>query len=162
MIELFTAATPNGWKASIALEELELPYTVRPLSLGALEQKQPWYLKINPNGRIPAIVDRGANDFAVFESGAILVYLAEKAGRFPDPEHQDNFLGAVREETALACDIEEGHRSAILAHAANISMRVGGRRLSFDAEREMFGEDAAANGFLRRRQREAYAMPSTV
>jgi glutathione S-transferase len=81
MIELFTAATPNGWKVSIALEELGLPYTVRALSLGKLEQKEDWFLEINPNGRIPAIIDHDNGDFAVFESGAILVYLAEKTGR---------------------------------------------------------------------------------
>jgi len=81
MIELFTAATPNGWKVSIALEELALPYTLRPISLGKLEQKEEWFLKINPNGRIPAIVDHANGDFAVFESGAILVYLAEKTGK---------------------------------------------------------------------------------
>ena len=82
MIELFTAATPNGWKISIALEEMELPYTLRPLTLSKLEQKEEWFLKINPNGRIPAIVDHDNDDFAVFESGAILIYLAEKSGRF--------------------------------------------------------------------------------
>jgi GSH-dependent disulfide-bond oxidoreductase len=82
MIELFTAATPNGWKISIALEEMALPYTLRPLALSKLEQKAEWYLKINPNGRIPAIIDHGNGDFAVFESGAILIYLAEKSGKF--------------------------------------------------------------------------------
>ena len=81
MIELFTAATPNGWKVSVALEELGLPYTVRPISLGKLEQKEEWFLKINPNGRIPAIIDHDNGDFAVFESGAILIYLAEKTGK---------------------------------------------------------------------------------
>jgi GST-like protein len=82
MIELFTAATPNGWKISIALEEMGLPYTVRTLSLSKLEQKEDWFLRINPNGRIPAIVDHDNGGFAVFESGAILIYLAEKSGRF--------------------------------------------------------------------------------
>jgi GSH-dependent disulfide-bond oxidoreductase len=81
MIELFTAATPNGWKASIALEELGLPYTTRLLTLSKLEQKEEWFLKVNPNGRIPAIIDHDAGDFAVFESGAILIYLAEKTGK---------------------------------------------------------------------------------
>ncbi|NNL67237.1 MAG: glutathione S-transferase [Myxococcales bacterium] len=82
MIELLTAPTPNGWKASIMLEETGLPYRVRPIDLGKLEQKEDWFLAINPNGRIPAIIDRDEDDFAVFESGAILLYLAEKSGRF--------------------------------------------------------------------------------
>ncbi len=81
MITLYSAATPNGYKASIALEELGLEYSLRPIDLGAGEQKQDWYLAINPNGRIPAIVDHDANDFAVFESGAILTYLADKTGQ---------------------------------------------------------------------------------
>jgi len=81
MIELYTAPTPNGWKVSIALEELGLPYEVHVLSLAGLEQKKPEYLKINPNGKIPAIVDRDENGFTLFESGAILIYLAEKTGR---------------------------------------------------------------------------------
>tara|TARA_B100000959_G_scaffold247907_1_gene274475 strand:- start:174 stop:845 length:672 start_codon:yes stop_codon:yes gene_type:complete len=78
MIELYTASTPNGWKASVALEELGLPYTVHPISLADGDQKTPEFLRICPNGRIPALVDDG---FAVFESGAILIYLAEKTGR---------------------------------------------------------------------------------
>jgi len=81
MIELFTAPTPNGWKVSIALEELGLRYTVRPVDLMALEQRQEWYLALNPNGKIPTIVDHGNDDFVVFESGAILIYLAEKTGQ---------------------------------------------------------------------------------
>ena len=80
MIDLYTSETPNGWKASITLEELGLSYQVRPIALSKGEQKEPWYVAINPNGRIPAIVDRDADDFAVFESGAIMVYLAKKAG----------------------------------------------------------------------------------
>jgi glutathione S-transferase len=81
MIDLYTAPTPNGHKASITLEELEIPYEVHVVNLLAGDQKQPEFLAINPNGRIPAIVDRDENDFAVFESGAIMIYLAEKAGR---------------------------------------------------------------------------------
>lgn len=81
MIDLYTAATPNGHKISIALEELALPYALHVLDLSKREQKAPWFLAINPNGRIPAIVDRDEDDFAVFESGAILIYLAEKTGR---------------------------------------------------------------------------------
>ncbi|HVJ29604.1 MAG TPA: glutathione S-transferase N-terminal domain-containing protein [Gammaproteobacteria bacterium] len=81
MIELFTAATPNGWKASITLEELALPYKVRRIDFEKREQKEPWYLKLNPNGRIPTIVDHANGGFAVFESGALMIYLAEKAGK---------------------------------------------------------------------------------
>ncbi len=82
MIDLYTATTPNGRKVSIALEEMDLPYTVHAFRLKLLEQKDAAFLKINPNGRVPAIVDRDAGDFAVFESGAILIYLAEKTGQF--------------------------------------------------------------------------------
>lgn len=81
MIDLYTAATPNGHKVSIALEELGLPYQLHELSFDQQQQKSPEFLKINPNGRIPAIVDRDNDNFAVFESGAILYYLAEKTGK---------------------------------------------------------------------------------
>ena len=82
MIELYTAPTPNGRKVSIALEEMGLPYTVHAIDLAKGEQKTPEFLAINPNGRIPAIVDREAGDFPLFESGAILLWLAEKSGLF--------------------------------------------------------------------------------
>ena len=78
MIELFTAATPNGVKISIALEELGVEYTVRKINFNIEEQKEDWFLKISPNGRIPAIIDHDNNDLSVFESGAILLYLADK------------------------------------------------------------------------------------
>ncbi len=81
MIELFTAATPNGHKVSIALEEMGIPYEARAIELSSLEQKEPWFLKLNPNGRIPAIVDHDNDGFAVFESGAILNYLAQLSGK---------------------------------------------------------------------------------
>jgi len=76
---LYTAATPNGWKVSIALEEMGLPYELRVIDFATNEQKSDWYLKINPNGRIPSLVD---DDYSLFESGAILIYLAEKTGKF--------------------------------------------------------------------------------
>ena len=81
MIELYTASTPNGWKASVMLEELELPYEVHAIDLGAGDQKKPDFLAINPNGRIPAMIDKAAGDVVIFESGAIMLYLAEKTGR---------------------------------------------------------------------------------
>src|SRR5882762_9403333 len=74
-IKLYTAATPNGWKISIALEEMGLPYEVRVIDFATQEQKADWYVRLNPNGRIPTLDDEG---FILFESGAILIYLAEK------------------------------------------------------------------------------------
>ncbi|WP_372620186.1 glutathione S-transferase family protein [Alteromonas stellipolaris] len=82
MIDLYTAATPNGWKASVALEEMELDYTVHAVNLMKGEQKTTEFLAMNPNGRIPVIVDKSEADHVVFESGAIMLYLAEKTGKF--------------------------------------------------------------------------------
>jgi len=85
MIELHTWATPNGMKVQILLEELGLPYTLKPVRLGAGEQKQPGFQTLNPNGKIPVIVETGTNGGAPFvlrESGAILVYLADRHGQF--------------------------------------------------------------------------------
>ena len=81
MIELYTAPTPNGHKASCTLEALEFDYTSHFVNIGEGEQKKPTFLKINPNVRIPAIIDSDLGDFPLFESGAIMIYLAEKAGR---------------------------------------------------------------------------------
>jgi GST-like protein len=89
MIDLYTWTTPNGRKVSIMLEELALPYRVHPVNIGQNDQFKPEYLKINPNGKIPSIVDPGGPDskpIAIMESGAILIYLARKAGKlFPQP-----------------------------------------------------------------------------
>ena len=86
MLDLHYAPTPNGWKISIMLEELGLPYRVVPVNIGAGEQFKPEFLAISPNTRIPAIVDHepadGGEPFSIFETGAILIYLAEKTGRF--------------------------------------------------------------------------------
>ncbi|WP_281645723.1 glutathione S-transferase N-terminal domain-containing protein [Parendozoicomonas sp. Alg238-R29] len=80
MISLYTSPTPNGHKVSVTLEEMGISYEVKPVNLMSGEQKKPDFLAMNPNGRIPVIVDRDADDFLVFESGAIMVYLAEKTG----------------------------------------------------------------------------------
>ena len=86
MIDLHYAPTPNGWKISIMLEECGLPYTLHPMQLGKGDQHLPAFLKLSPNGRMPAIVDRppadGGEAVSIFESGAILIYLAEKSGKF--------------------------------------------------------------------------------
>src|SRR5690554_4376317 len=84
-IQLYSLATPNGQKASIALEEMEIPYDAHKIDIGANTQFEDWFVKINPNSKIPAIVDPNGPDgkeHAVFESGAILIYLAEKSGKF--------------------------------------------------------------------------------
>lgn len=88
-IALYTWSTPNGYKVSIALEELGLPYTVHPINITQDEQFDPAFLKISPNNKIPAIVDPegpGGKPLALFESGAILLYLAEKTGRLMPSE----------------------------------------------------------------------------
>ncbi|KAJ2963859.1 hypothetical protein NQZ79_g1086 [Umbelopsis isabellina] len=84
-ITLYTASTPNGWKASITLEELGLSYETVAIDMKSNQQKEDWFIKINPNGRIPvgAMVDHSKDDFCVFESGAMMVYLCD----FYDPNH---------------------------------------------------------------------------
>ena len=86
MIEAYYWPTPNGWKISIALEEMGLDYKIVPVNIGRGDQFEEDYLKISPNNRMPAIVDHdppdGGDPISVFESGAILIYLAEKSGRF--------------------------------------------------------------------------------
>ncbi|WP_428927496.1 glutathione S-transferase family protein [Marinibacterium sp. SX1] len=93
-IVLYTANTMNGWKPLIFLHEAQIDYELVPIDFGKKEQKAPDYLLLNPNGRIPTIVDRGAGDFAVFESGAILWYLAEKYDRLlsHDPKERSETL----------------------------------------------------------------------
>ena len=81
MIELYTSPTPNGYKISVALEELEIPYNVHVVNLQAGDQKKPEFLAMNPNGRIPVIVDTENDNLSIMESGAQLIYLAEKAGK---------------------------------------------------------------------------------
>jgi GSH-dependent disulfide-bond oxidoreductase len=93
MIELYTWTTPNGHKPMIMLEELGLERRLIPVNIGKGEQHAPDYLRINPNGRIPALVDRteGAEPVVVFESGAILIYLAEKTGQLLPASGQERY-----------------------------------------------------------------------
>lgn len=81
MIDVYSSATPNGYKVTVALDEMGETYNLIPISLAQGEQKSPTFLHMNPNGRIPVIVDRDNDDFVVFESGAILIYLGEKFGK---------------------------------------------------------------------------------
>ncbi|KAJ5643893.1 uncharacterized protein N7484_006400 [Penicillium longicatenatum] len=94
-ITLYTAQTPNGIKISIALEELGLPYEVKSIDMGKNEQKEDWFLEINPNGRIPALTDEFADGemIRLFESGGILQYLADQY----DPEYKISFPKGTRE-----------------------------------------------------------------
>ncbi len=94
MIHLYTSPTPNGYKISIMLEECGIPYTFDHVELSTKRQKQDDFLALNPNGRIPVIVDRDNDDFVVFESAAILIYLAEKAREFlpADPNQRSRVL----------------------------------------------------------------------
>ena len=80
MIELYTSPTPNGYKTSVTLEELQIPYNVHVINLQKDDQKKPEFLKMNPNGRIPVMIDTD-EDITIFESGAQLIYLAEKTGK---------------------------------------------------------------------------------
>jgi glutathione S-transferase len=81
MIELYTSPTPNGYKISVTLEELDIPYNVHVVNLQSGDQKKPEFLELNPNGRIPVIVDTDNDNLSIMESGAQLIYLAEKAGK---------------------------------------------------------------------------------
>jgi GST-like protein len=98
MIDLYTWSTPNGRKVSVMLEETGLPYEVHPVNLGKKDQLRPEYLAINPNNKIPAIIDRdgpGGKAFTLFESGAILIYLAEISGQLLPTEPRSRY-GALQ------------------------------------------------------------------
>lgn len=90
MIDLYTFTTPNGRKASVMLEEVGLPYNIHKIDITKNDQFTPEYIKINPNSKIPAIIDQDTG-ITVFESGAILIYLAEKTGRFLPTDQKGRF-----------------------------------------------------------------------
>ena len=132
MITLYTAATPNGRKASIMLEECALEYNVYPLSLDKGEQKQDWYLQINPNGRIPAIVDHDQNDLAVFESGAILIYLAEKTRQFLPENTLENLK--IRSQVIQWLMFQMGGLGPMMGQA-NVFYRYSEEKIPYAIER---------------------------
>jgi GST-like protein len=95
MIQLYTWGTPNGKKVSIMLEEIELPYQVYPINIGQGDQFKPEYLAINPNNKIPSIIDTdgpGGKPLTLFESGAILMYLADKTGKLWPADLRQRYL----------------------------------------------------------------------
>ena len=95
MIDLYTWPTPNGRKISIMLEEIGINYTVFPVNIGKDDQFQPNFLKISPNNKIPAIVDKENNNYSLFESGAILMYLAEKSGMLINKSNSDEYFRTI-------------------------------------------------------------------
>jgi len=95
MIDLYTWQTPNGRKVSIMLEEIGLDYTVFPINISKDEQFQSHFLEMSPNNRIPAIVDKDNNNFSLFESGAILMYLAEKTGKLINKSNRDEYYRTI-------------------------------------------------------------------
>ena len=95
MIDLYTWATPNGRKISIMLEETGINYTVFPVNIGKDDQFQPNFLKISPNNKIPAIVDKENDNYSLFESGAILMYLADKSGMLINKSNSDEYFRTI-------------------------------------------------------------------
>ena len=91
MIDLYTWSTPNGRKISILLEELKIDYKVTSINIMRNEQFSESFLKISPNNKIPAIVDRSNDDYTLFESGAILIYLAEKTGKLLNSNNKEEY-----------------------------------------------------------------------
>ena len=110
MIDLYTSPTPNGYKASVTLEELELDYNVHVIDIQAGDQKKPEFLAINPNGRIPAIIDRDLNDLRVFESAAIMIHLAEKLESFCQQKRK---LG----RSNVVVDVSDGRHCPMMGQA---------------------------------------------
>ncbi len=128
MIDLYTAATPNGHKISVMLEEVGLAYQTHPINLGKREQKQDWFLKLNPNGRIPVIVDREEGDLPVFESGAILIYLAEKSGKLLSKDKKE------RTKTLQWVMFQMGGLGPMMGQA-NVFFRYAEEKIPFAIER---------------------------
>jgi GST-like protein len=135
MIDLYTWKTPNGRKISIMLEETGLPYTIKPIDIGAGDQQQPEFLALSPNGKIPAILDHDTpwGPLSIFESGAILTYLADKSGKFLSPSGPDRYsalawlswqlagLGPMMGQLGFFTRQKEPNAPAIARYAAEVS-----------------------------------------
>ncbi|MDP3749623.1 MAG: glutathione S-transferase N-terminal domain-containing protein [Phenylobacterium sp.] len=136
MIDLYTAKTPNGRKISIMLEECGLPYRVNMVDIGRGEQFQPDFIRINPNAKIPAIVDHDSRGqpVPVFESGSILIYLAEKTGRFLP-------VSPIPRSACLSWLFWQVGNVGPMFGQANHFATVAGERLAYPTER--FGAEAA-------------------
>jgi GST-like protein len=158
MITLYSKATSNGRKASIMLEESGLPYAVRPMALDRKEQKEDWYLAINPNGRIPAIVDDdgpGGQPVTVFESGAILIYLAEKSGLLLPQEPIGRtevlkwlfFASGHVTHTGLCVHWQVRQRDAGLEHAHLAQWQAENNRVHGVLERALEGRNYLAGDY---------------
>jgi len=139
-IDLYFWPTPNGWKISILLEELGAPYTIVPVNIGQGEQFEPDFLKIAPNNRMPAIVDReplgGGAPIAIFESGAIMEYLAEKHGKFlpRDPRGKYAVLQWVYWQMANLGPVS-GHNNHFRNYAADKKQEYATERFSNECNR---------------------------
>ncbi|KAJ8106836.1 hypothetical protein OPT61_g9276 [Boeremia exigua] len=130
-IELLTSATPNGQKISIFLEELNVPYDANSIDLSADEQKTPAFLAINPNGRIPALIDHSRNAFRVFESGAILLYLAEHY----DKTHTFNFADSDDRSEMLQWLFFQNAGVGPMQGQANHFVRYAPERIQYGVDR---------------------------
>ena len=160
MIDFYTADTPNGKKISIMLEEVSASYKVHDLDLSALEHKEPWFLEINPNGKIPAIIDNENEGAVVFESGAILVYLAEKFGNFLP------LLGFAQNELHSMADVPDVCRRSYAGTVKRFfeirsgkntlrdkQVRAGNRKNLLGSRRKTFSDGIPRRRVLNRRHR---------
>jgi glutathione S-transferase len=155
-IELYFFPTPNGWKVSIALEEMELPYTMVPVRLGKGDQFKPEFLKFSPNNRMPAIIDPqgpGGARISVFESGAILQYLARKTGKFGGKDERQRVaveewlmwqmggLGPMSGQAVHFTGLDEKHPYAISRYTEEV------KRLYGVMDRRLEGRDYLADDY---------------
>ena len=147
MIDFYTWSTPNGRKVSIALEEFGLEYETHPINIGADEQFHPDFLKISPNNKIPAIVDRD-NGLSLMESGAILVYLAEKTGRFM-PAAGGALAGAGVADVADGRRGPDARAGAPLREVQSRQERVRGAALPQRGGSALRGDERAPGGQCR-------------